>query len=120
MNNKKKITVLGQEYVIEEHYHKDDPRLEGFNGYHAPYEKKIVIASEIVDKAEGRNLEPDDTGRIDRYLHHIYRHEIIHAFFNESGITYRYDSDEEDFLVDWIARQFPKMKKIFEELGVAE
>lgn len=116
----RKITVLGQEYVIEEHYHKDDPRLEGFNGYHAPYEKKIVIASEIVDKAEGRNLEPDDTGRIDRYLRHIYRHEIIHAFFNESGITYRYDSAEEDFLVDWFARQYPKMKKIFEELGVED
>ena len=120
MNNKKKITVLGQEYAIAQHYRKDDPRLKGFDGYQAPYEKKIVIAQEIVDKAEGRDLNPTDTGRIDVYLHHIYRHEIIHAFFNESGITYKYNSDEEDFLVDWIARMYPKMKKIFEELGVEE
>lgn len=117
---KDKITVLGQEYVIEQHSKESDPRLEGFDGYHAPYEKKIVIAQDIVDKAEGRNLEPDDTGRLDRYLRHIYRHEIMHAFFNESGITYQYSRDEEDFLVDWFARQYPKIKKIFEELGVEE
>lgn len=116
----KKITVLGQEYVIEQHSKESDPRLEGFDGYHAPYEKKIVIAQDIVDKAEGRNLEPDDTGRIDRYLRHIYRHEIMHAFFNESGITYQYGRDEEDFLVDWFARQYPKIKKIFAELGVED
>lgn len=30
------------------------------------------------------------------------------------------DSSKEDFLVDWIARMYPKMKKIFEELGVEE
>lgn len=118
---KKKITVLGQEYQIEQHYRKDDPRLEGFNGYHAPYEKKIVIAQEIIDKAEGKDIDPTDTGRIDVYLRHIYRHEILHAFFCESGITYKFnDSDDEDFLVDWIARQYPKMKKIFEELGVED
>jgi hypothetical protein len=44
----------------------------------------------------------------------------MHAFFCESGITYRYSKDEEDFLVDWIARMYPKMKKIFEELGVED
>ena len=44
----------------------------------------------------------------------------MHAFFNESGITYKYDGEDEDFLVDWFARQYPKIKKIFEELGVED
>ena len=117
---KDKITVLGQEYSIDYHYTKDDVKLEERYGYQEPYSKKIVIDQQIVDEAEGRDPNPKDIENIAAYLRHIYRHEILHAFFTESGITYRYDKDEEDFLVDWIARQFPKMKKIFDELGVSE
>lgn len=50
----------------------------------------------------------------------ILRHEIIHAFFNESGL--QDDSSNIDCgwavneeMVDWIAIQFPKMVKAFEE-----
>lgn len=114
---KHKITVLGQEYQIVQDTPENNPKLNKWNGYHEPQAKKIVIDSTIATE----NNE-DDMGieNIDAYIRHIYRHEILHAFFCESGITYRYDKDEEDFLVDWIARQFPKMKKIFEELNVAD
>ena len=43
----------------------------------------------------------------------VLRHEIIHAFFIESGLE-DYNSNEQ--LVNWIAIQFPKMIKAFEEV----
>lgn len=114
---KTKISVLGQDYEILFHTSEDDPKLKEWNGYHEPYSKKIVIDSKLV---EDTNKEPLGAENPEIYLRHIYRHEIMHAFFCESGITYKYDKEEEDFLVDWIARMYPKMKKIFAELGVED
>jgi len=114
---KDKVTILGQEYEIFQGKVDTDPKLQKWNGYHEPWSKRIVVDSEL---AEDNNNAPLGIENIDAYIRHIYRHEIVHAFFCESGITYRYEDDEEDFLVDWIARQYPKMKKIFEELGVEE
>ena len=114
---KNKITVLGQVYKLELHSADDDPKLNKWNGYHEPYSKKIVVDADLVEDTNNNELGAED---IEVFLRHIYRHEIVHAFFCESGLTYRYDKDEEDYLVDWIARMYPKMKKIFEELGVEE
>ena len=56
-----------------------------------------------------------------RYQRKVLRHEIIHAFFYESGLgsnshtSENYAVDEE--LTDWIAIQFPKLAKAFEEAG---
>jgi hypothetical protein len=113
----KKITVLGQDYKLVFNTPDDDPKLKEWNGYHEPYSKKIVIDSTIVEEANKDALGTENT---EVYFRHVYRHEVMHAFFCESGITYRYSKDEEDFLVDWIARMYPKMKKIFEELGVED
>ncbi len=44
------------------------------------------------------------------------RHEIIHAFFAESGLHSDSDYAENEELVDWIAIQFPKMLKVFQEV----
>ena len=114
---KDKITVLGQEYQIVVDTSGNNPKLNEWDGYHEPYSKKIVVDGTLLTK----ETDPAKVAeRLDVYLNRVYRHEIMHAFFCESGISYRYMTDEEDFLVDWIARQYPKMKKIFEELGVEE
>ena len=47
----------------------------------------------------------------------VLRHEMIHAFFDESGLD-EYSNDER--LVDWIAMQFPKMLEVFLELGCCD
>ena len=113
----KKITVLGQEYQLLLHTPDEDPKLRESNGYNESLSKKIVIDSEIAEENAKDTLGSDN---IEVYIRHVYRHEIMHAFFTESGITYKYSRDEEDFLVDWFARQYPKIKKIFAELGVEE
>jgi hypothetical protein len=59
------------------------------------------------------NLEP--------YCKKVLRHEIIHAFMYESGL-WENSHDVEGWaqneeMTDWIAIQFPKMQKAFEEAG---
>lgn len=50
----------------------------------------------------------------------VLRHEIIHAFFNESGLqssAFAYDGSwaKNEEMVDWIAIQYPKMMKAMKE-----
>lgn len=111
----KKITVLGQEYKLLKGNENQYPVLKDANGYVDLYAKKIII-DETFETPES-NFKSE---RPDLALNHLYRHEIIHAFFSESGINYNLSNDEEESLVDWIALQFPKMKKLFAELGVED
>ena len=112
---KNKINILGQDYQIVVDNTGNNPNLEDANGYMEPYSKKIVVDGNICNKSNTKQAE-----NLEMYVRHVYRHEIMHAFFEESGLAYKFTKDDEDFLVDWIAKQFPKMKKIFEELGVAD
>lgn len=43
---------------------------------------------------------------------HVVRHELIHAFAEESGVSYGNDEN----LVDWIANMIPKINKCYEEI----
>lgn len=50
----------------------------------------------------------------------VIRHELVHAFILESGLCECCTWAENEELVDWIARQFPKMNKVFSELNIAD
>ena len=45
---------------------------------------------------------------------YIKRHEIIHAFFNESGLP-GFSANEQ--IVDWIATQFSKILEVYRQTG---
>ena len=112
---KEKISILGQEYTIFKGTEKQYPTLKDANGYVDLYAKKIII-----DETFG---SPDSGFKSEKpvlVINHLYRHEIIHAFFSESGISYNLTNEEEEALVDWIALQFPKMKKVFADLDVED
>lgn len=106
----KKINVLGTEYSIEQADFKTDPRLEDRNGYCDKTTKRIVIDV-------GR--EDSDLGNFNEFVKKVTRHEIIHAFFEESGLAENYEHAGpmgiEETIVDWIAIQFPKIKTAFEQ-----
>jgi len=63
--------------------------------------------------------EPDSVIR--QRAKQVLRHEIIHAFLYESGLygsslsSDRWALNEE--MVDWLAIQFPKILKAFEDVG---
>lgn len=117
---KDKINVLGTEYCImfksDEEVAKDMLCNVGeCGGYCSSAEKTIVIAK--FDQLHGENEESKE------YLKKWnMRHEIIHAFLNESGIS---DNANEakcwaknEEMVDWFAIQSPKIYKVFVELDI--
>ena len=111
----KKINILGTEYTIK--YYKEDEH-ELLNGKYRDgctdnSTKEIIICEKKPD-CELQDYES--------WKKVVLRHEIIHAFLFESGL----DSSSFNFsgswaineeMVDWIAIQFPKIQKVFAELG---
>ena len=111
------VNVLGTEYTIEIHKVSEDAYLKDNNlaGYCSEESKRIVIA----DMSERKYFELDETEQ-KSYFKKTLRHELVHAFLNESGLSAdasvpagAWAKHEE--MVDWIAIQFPKMIKAFEE-----
>lgn len=97
----KSVNVLGTEYSINYATAEEDKDLEKLSGYCMTSQKRIVI--------EKKKEEP----YIEKW---ILRHEIIHAFLHESGLEKEASwADDEELLVDWIALQFPKMLKAFQD-----
>lgn len=91
----KTINILGTEYSILTYSDEDFPK-EGYDGYCNSLIKEIFLREKGDDRLEKE----------------ILRHEIIHGFFHESGLT-KYECDE--ILVEWIAMQFPKIQKVIEQ-----
>ena len=103
-----KVNILGTEYKLrfKKLWDKD------IDGYTDPTSFKIVI----------RNDNYYKIGDFDELQRKQLRHEIIHAFMNESGLqcnwqhTQQFGQDETT--VDWFAIQSPKIFKVFQELGI--
>ena len=104
------IPVLGTVYCITEKSILEDPILENCDGYCDHTTKRIVISDMLTE----RENQLED---MEAYKKKVIRHELIHAFFFESGLGADSIGKDEE-LVDWIAMQFPKVNKVFEELGV--
>ena len=99
-----KVNILGTEYSVA-----IDDTLEKTNadGMCRVYDKEIAIRS-----VDSMLCDEDSTDTKKMRFNEGLRHEIVHAFFNEAGLQ-EYSADEQ--LVDWIASQFPKIRKAFEE-----
>ncbi len=100
------LNILGTEYSLEILNKRDDPYLEEVDGYCDKSTKRIVVA----EKSEKCEL-----GDFDSYQRKVIRHEIIHAFLFESGLheNFTHDMGHDETYVDWIAAQYPKIKRVF-------
>jgi len=103
-----KINILGTDYNYVIVKHDDDSRLRGNDGFADFYEKTIGVASDYHED------EPHATRGLDMYRAKVKRHEIAHAFLFESGME---EWAHDEALIDWIAIQFPKLLKAFQEVG---
>lgn len=104
-----KIDVLGTMYTVIIASEKEDSYLENCDGYCDKTSKKVVV------KDKDDDCELDD---FDVYKKTCLRHEIIHAFLFESGLHNNFKHDQwghDEMMVDWIATQFPKLYKAFED-----
>ena len=97
------INVLGTEYEIE---YKELGN-EEFDGYCDHTAKHIVIRSDNIN----------DLGNFEWNQKKQLRHEIIHAFLSESGLSSNFEHHtkwgHEETMVDWFAIQFPKILDVF-------
>lgn len=116
-----KVNILGAEYSIETHKVSDDSYLEKnkLAGYCGEESKLIVIA----DMTEEKYFSDMDEKEQEAYRKRTLRHEIMHAFLNESGLS---DSSNQyggawaktEEMVDWFAIQSPKIFAVYQSLDI--
>ena len=115
---KKRVTILGQKYDVyldvPEYKDKD---LIGRFGYRTPTMQRIVTVD--LNTVEGWKDKTTYSKLVQSKA--TLRHEIIHAFLYESGLWGSSLASESwalnEEMVDWIANEFPKILKVFRELG---
>lgn len=115
-----KINVLGTEYTITVKKYDEDEAFKrrSIDGYCDSWTNQIVICDMTTYK--GWEHEPFET--IQAAQKEAMRHEIVHAFLDQSGLSdsalnpdISWARNEE--MVDWIALQGPKIYKAWQEAG---
>lgn len=101
------INILGVEYLLRDETEQDAEKIKDSNGYIEPYSKEMVIAKFIDDDQTINNLGD--------FRKKVVRHEIIHAFLHESGLSGSSEWATNEEMIDWVALQFPKLVKAFDE-----
>lgn len=105
-----KVNVLGTEYTILFDVPLEDMPSEADGCMDCSTKTIKVVKLEITK---------DSLQDMDEYIKKILRHEIIHAFFYESGLWNCSGSSDEwamdETITDWIAIQSPKMFQAFKE-----
>ena len=114
------VNILGTEYTITKKEYKDDETFERrhIDGYCNGFTKQIVICG--MSTYKGWEHENQET--VEACEKHTLRHEIVHAFLDESGFKgseFAYDGGwaENEEMVDWIASQGAKIYKAWKSAG---
>lgn len=115
-----KVNILGTEYTILIKKYDEDEVFErrSIDGYCDGYAKQIVVC----DMHTYRGWEHEAEETIVECQKATLRHEIVHAFFNESGLmdsAFPYEGAwaKNEEMVDWLAIQIPKIHKAYQEAG---
>ena len=114
------VNVLGTEYSIIKKKYEEDEIFErrSLDGYCDGLTKKIVVC----DMSTYKGWEYEEKDTIEAAQKETLRHEIVHAFLNESGLmdsAFNVDCawSKNEEMVDWIALQGPKIYKAWGEVG---
>ena len=104
------VDVLGTWYTITKSDKVKDNELNHSDGY-CDYSTKQIVIDTFQDS-------PGSLADLEKYRKQVIRHELIHAFLYESGLSANsWGANEE--IVDWIACQFPKMMEAFGRVGAS-
>lgn len=113
-----KLNILGTKYKVETHKISEDETLKRnrWAGYCGEDSKVIVIA----DMSEKQYFSDMDENECESYKKKTLRHEIVHAFLNESGLSANASVPEggwakNEEMIDWFAIQSPKIYKAFKK-----
>lgn len=112
MNKSMTVDVLGTEYTIEVKKYDEEPDFKNQNidGWCDGAIKSIVVLDfDTAEMYKGYTQESRDA-----MFRETLRHEIVHAFFRESGLTQSANTvsgswARNEEMVDWFALQDPKI-----------
>lgn len=106
-----KINILGSEWTIIERPEAEDKRLDGCDGYCDWTTREIVVEREM----------QGNLGDMEAYIRKVKRHEIVHAFLEESSLAECSGTSDawamNETMVDWIARMGEKIYKAWSDAG---
>lgn len=102
-----KINILGTDYELVKQTVDENSKLRNADGLCEFWAKKIVYDEVKPDYMTYENIS--------EYDKKVLRHEIIHAYFGESGLK---EYMEDETLVDWLAVQFHKIEDTFRKLNI--
>lgn len=109
-----KVNILGEEWSVivkDKEEAKGDYILENCGDGYCDATIKAVVALRAV-------TEKDALKNIDAYNKTTLRHELIHAFLDESGLKQNSSWARNEEMVDWFANQLPKIFKVYKELNL--
>ncbi len=119
MKKVKSVDVLGTKYTLRRVDMGQDEYMEKmhFGGYCDGAKKEIVI----LNLKSTPDWKKESNAIIKAVEDTTMRHELIHAFLNESGLKWNAHTNEESWakneeMVDWFANQMPKLFKAFKEV----
>ena len=104
------INILGTEYTVILATEQAEPRLEDCDGFCDETTKEIVVKNY-------KRGQPGSKGKLELQEQKNIRHEIVHAFLFESGLAENSDWAQNEEMVDWVAKQGPKLVKAWQEAG---
>lgn len=117
----KNVNILGTNYEIQFDNYKDNTYFEDekCDGYCDNNIKKIVICN-MSTFPNWDNESPEYYEKVEKK---ILKHEIIHAFLYESGLSsssfeYKNGWALNEEMIDFFAIQFSKIAKVFEQLNI--
>ena len=87
----------------------EDEGLKDCDGYCDDTIKTLVVK-------QYKRGEPGSKKALDLQEKKNFRHEIIHAFLCESGLAENSTWAQEEEMVDWFGKQFPKLAAAFREV----
>lgn len=116
-----KVNILGTEYTIIKKKKEEDSYLneKGAIGYCDYRDKQIAI----LDFENDERYKDESANSITQIKKETLLHEIIHAFYFESGLNdnaLQFDGawSRNEEMIDWFAIQSSKIYKVFEQLGL--
>ena len=115
-----KVNILGTEYKIEIHKVSENDYLREHRlAGHCAEEGKLIVVADMSEKEYFPNMDEQEQ---EIYRKKTLRHEIMHAFLNESGLSDSLSVPDcgwakHEEMIDWFAIQSPKIFQAFKEVG---
>lgn len=114
------VDILGTPWQISVRGYTEDPYFKQYNadGYCSNPEKLIVVCDASTDPMK----EKENPYFVVESMKACLRHEIVHAFFYESGLGESSAANRgawaiNEEMVDWIGQQATKIHRAFEDTG---